>query len=68
MSTLSVPLTPELEKFVNEATKSSGLTKADVARQALTLYAEEQAVRQILLAAKEPSLEGDLRDLMNQLK
>lgn len=68
MSTLSVPLTPELEKFINEATKNSGLTKADVARQALALYAEEQAVRKILLAAKEPSLEGNLKDLMDQLK
>ena len=67
MSTLSVPLTPELAKFIEEATKSSGLTKSDIMRQALTFYAEEQAVRKALLAASEPSLDGDLRELMNQL-
>lgn len=67
MTTLSVPLTPELAKFVEEATKSSGLTKSDIMRQALTLYAEEQSVRKVLLAQSEPSLEGDLRDLMKQL-
>lgn len=67
MSTLSVPLTPELEKFVDEATKSSGLTKADIMRQALTLYAEEQAVRKVLLAASEPTLKGDLEELMDQI-
>lgn len=68
MTTLSVPLTPELAKFVEEATKSSGLTKSDIMRQALTLYAEEQAVRKVLLAASEPSLSGELRDLMKTIK
>ena len=62
-----MPLTPELAKFVEEATKSSGLTKSDIMRQALTLYAEEQAVRKVLLAASEPTLKGDLRDLMNKI-
>ncbi len=68
MTTLSVPLTPELAKFVEEATKSSGLTKSDIMRQALTLYAEEQAVRKVLLAQSEPSLDGDLRDLMKKIR
>lgn len=68
MTTLSVPLTPELAKFVEEATKSSGLTKSDIMRQALTLYVEEQAVRKVLLAQSEPSLDGDLRDLMKKIK
>lgn len=67
MTTLSVPLTPELAKFVEETTKSSGLTKSDIMRQALTLYAEEQAVRKILLASSEPSLKGDLRELMSKI-
>ena len=52
MTTLSVPLTPELAKFIEEVTKSSGLTKSDIMRQALTFYAEEQAVRKVLLADK----------------
>ena len=67
MTTLSVPLTPELAKFVEEATKSSGLTKSDIMRQALTFYAEEQAVRKVLLASMEPTLKGDLRKLTSQL-
>ncbi len=67
MTTLSVPLTPELAKFIEEATKSSGLTKSDIMRQALTFYAEEQAVRKVLLASMEPTLKGDLRKLMSQL-
>lgn len=67
MTTLSVPLTPELAKFVEEATKSSGLTKTDIMRQALTLYAEELAVRKVLIAASEPTLKGDLRELMSQI-
>ena len=67
MTTLSVPLTPELAKFVEEATKSSGLTKADIMRQALTLYAEEQAVRRVLIAANEPTLKGNLADLLQQI-
>ena len=67
MSTISVPLTPELEKFIAETTKSSGLAKSDVVRQALQFYAEEQAVRKVLLASAEPTLEGDLSDLMKKL-
>ena len=68
MTTLSVPLTPELSKYIEEATKSSGLTKSDIMRQALTLYAEEQAVRKILLARAEPSLEGNLDELAKQFE
>ena len=68
MTTLSVPLTPELAKFIEEAVKSSGLTKSDIMRQALTLYAEEQAVRKVILAQNEPSLDGDLRELMKKIK
>jgi len=67
MSTLSVPLTPELTKFVEETTKKTGKTKADIMRQALTMYAEEMAVRKILTATNEPSLEGDLPDLMKKI-
>lgn len=67
MTTLSVPLTPELEKFVNDTASKTGSGKADVMRQALKLYAEELAVRKVLLAAAEPSLEGDLEDLMRKI-
>jgi len=68
MTTLSVPLTPELAKYIEETAKSTGLTKSDIMRQALTLFAEEQAVRKILLARAEPSLEGDLDELAKKFK
>lgn len=68
MTTLSVPLTAELAVYIEEATKSSGLTKSDIVRQALTLHAEDQAVKKVLLARAEPSLSGDLRELMKQIK
>ncbi|OIP77739.1 MAG: hypothetical protein AUK16_01270 [Parcubacteria group bacterium CG2_30_44_11] len=67
MTTVSVPLTPKLAKFVEDITKDTGLTKSDIMRQALTLYAEELAVREVLLASSEPSLDGDLTELMKQL-
>ena len=67
MTTLSVPLTPELTRFVEELTRTTGRTKADVMRQALTLYAEEQAIQRVLLATHEPSLSGNLADLTKKL-
>jgi Arc/MetJ-type ribon-helix-helix transcriptional regulator len=66
MTTVSIPLTAELATFIEEETKKTGLTKSDIMRQALTLYAQEQAVRKVLLASAEPSLDGDLRELMQK--
>ncbi len=63
MSTLSIPLTPELEKFVQDTVAESGLTKADVVRQAIKHYASELAVQRVLRAAQEPTLTGDLDEL-----
>lgn len=69
MSTLSVPLTPELEKSVKELVASGyGSNKADVVRQAIKRLSEEQAIRDVLEAAKEPSLKGDLRTLSRKIK
>jgi len=67
MTTLSIPLNTELAQFVERTTKETGLTKADIVRQALTLYAEEQAVRKVLLAQAEPTLDGDLDELLTQI-
>ena len=69
MSTLSVPLTPKLEEFINQQVKSGrAANKADVVRRALTAMTEEEAVQEILLAQKEISegkgLKGDLRELI----
>lgn len=69
MSTLSVPLTPKLETFINDQVKSGrAANKADVVRRALTAMSEEEALQEILLAQKEiregKGLKGDLRELI----
>ena len=71
MSTLSVPLTPKLEEFINDQVKSGrAASKADVVRRALVTFSEEEAVREVLLAQKEISegkgLTGDIRELMKR--
>jgi Arc/MetJ-type ribon-helix-helix transcriptional regulator len=68
MSTISVPLTPELEKEMNALIKKGyGSNKADVMRKALEFLAEEEAVQDVLRAEKELSdgklLRGDLKKL-----
>ncbi|MFH1178328.1 MAG: type II toxin-antitoxin system ParD family antitoxin [bacterium] len=72
MSTLSVPLTPKLEEFINSQVKSGrAANKADVVRRALVSFSEEEAVQEVLLARKEISvgkgLTGDLRELMKRV-
>jgi metal-responsive CopG/Arc/MetJ family transcriptional regulator len=67
MTTLSIPLTPELAQFVEKTIKETGQTRAEVVRQALKLYAEEQAVRKVLLAQAEPTLTGELDVLAAQI-
>lgn len=69
MSTLSVPLTPELEAFINQQVKSGkAANKAHVVRYALQRLSEEEAVAEILRAEKEPILRGDLRVLVKKYK
>ena len=68
MSTLSVPLSPELEIFINNQVKSGyAANKADVVRRALTRFSEDEAVRVVLEASQEPVLRGDLRELMKRI-
>ncbi len=69
MSTLSVPLTPELEAFIKMQVKSGHASnKADVVRRALTKFSEDEAVRAVLDAAMEPTLRGDLRTLAKTIR
>ena len=73
MSTLSVPLTPQLEETINGFVKSGyAPNKAEVVRKALKLLAEEEAVMAVLEAEQElrdgKGLRGDLRKLMKQIK
>ncbi|MFA6536387.1 MAG: type II toxin-antitoxin system ParD family antitoxin [Candidatus Paceibacterota bacterium] len=69
MSTLSVPLTPELEAFINQQVKSGkSANKAAVVRYAIQRMSEEEAVNEILQAQREPVLRGNLRQLMKKIK
>lgn len=72
MSTLSVPLTPQLEEFINSQVKSGrAANKADLVRRALTAMSEEEAVQAVLAAQREiiegKGLTGDLRELMKHV-
>ena len=69
MSTLSVPLSPQHEEFINRMVKSGeAANKADVVRKALKLLAEEQAIQAVLMAQQELTLRGDLQELAKRIK
>ena len=68
MSMLSVPLTPELENMITHMVEMGvASNKAEVARKAIKLLAEEEAVNAVLKAEKEmkegKGLSGDLDEL-----
>lgn len=72
MSTLSVPLTPQLEETVNRLVRDGvGANKADVVRKAIKRLSEEEAVNAILKSQAEARagkfLEGDLRELVKRV-
>jgi len=72
MSTISVPLTQPLEAFIERAVKrGTASTKAEVVRQALSRYAEEEAVEAVLRARQEfkdgKEIRGDLKKILKQL-
>ena len=68
MSTLSVPLNKDLEEIVNSMVKKGyASNKAEVMRKALIFLAEEEAVQDVLRAEKEPTLSGDLKELMKKI-
>ena len=73
MSTLSVPLTPKLEEFINNQVKSGrAANKADVVRKALVAMEEEEAISVVLEAQREVRegkiLRGDIRQLLKRFK
>ena len=69
MTTLSIHVSGDLEKFIEQMVKEGkGANKADVVRRALREYEENQVVEAILRAQNEPTLRGDLRDLMKKIK
>ena len=68
MSTLSVPLTADMLKKI-EALIRQGVAgnKAELVRRAIDKYIEDQAVQAVLQAEMEPSLEGDLDELIKKI-
>jgi Arc/MetJ-type ribon-helix-helix transcriptional regulator len=68
MSTLSVPLSPELMEGIDWLIgEGIAPNKAEVVRIALKKFIEDQAVEVVLKAKMEPDLEGDLDELAKQL-
>ena len=67
MSMLSVPLTPKLEKGIQELIDDGvAVNKADAARKGLELLLEQHAVDMVLKAEKETPLRGNLDDLLKK--
>jgi predicted transcriptional regulator len=68
MSTISVPLTPELEKHLKELAEETGASRAAVVRNALKWYHEERAIQKVLDAEQEyhkgRGLRGDFKTLI----
>jgi putative addiction module CopG family antidote len=73
MTTLSVPLTPELESFIeNQVQMGRAETKSEVIRRALVEYEREEAIRAVLESHKEALqgkvFSGDLDGLAKKIK
>lgn len=72
MSTLSVPLTPTLEAFIDSLIKQGRApNKAEVVRQALVKFAEDEAVATVMQSMREVKegkiLSGNLDDIASRI-
>jgi len=72
VSTISIPIPASLESFINDMIRRGiAPTKAEVVRQALARYAEDQAVEEVMQAMREVKegkiLEGDLDELARRM-
>lgn len=73
MTTLSVPISSELESFIESQIKSGeSPNKAAVVRKALTRLAEEEAIRDVLIAQQDVRegkiIKGDLREILRDTR
>ena len=71
MVTISVPITPKQEKFINSLIKRGKVAnKAHAVRQAINLMEEEELVERVLKSQQEARegkiLHGDLRELIKK--
>ncbi|PIW96662.1 hypothetical protein COZ82_03820 [Candidatus Kaiserbacteria bacterium CG_4_8_14_3_um_filter_38_9] len=64
MTTISIPLDANLANKLDELVIAYGSNRSAVMRKALERLAEEEAVDAILRAVVEPSLSGNLDDLL----
>lgn len=68
MTTLSVPIPANLEEFINKQIREGrAANKADVVRRAITRLSEEEAVNAVLNAEREPTLRGNLKELLAEI-
>lgn len=72
MGILSVSLTPELEKFIEDEVASGEFeSKGQVVKKALRKFEEELIIQRLLKISDEIDkgvyLEGDLRELMKKI-
>lgn len=72
MSTLSVPLAPEQEKFIKDMAKTYRSNKAAIVRRAIDRLAEEEAVNVVLQSEQDLAaghvFRGDLKKLLKKIK
>ncbi|MDD4319052.1 MAG: ribbon-helix-helix domain-containing protein [Candidatus Peribacteraceae bacterium] len=69
MATVSVPLSDDLLRGIDDLIKQGlAANKTDAIRKAVKKYLEDQAVETVLRAEKEPTLYGDLDELVKKLR
>ncbi len=67
MTTVSVPLTDDLVRALQSLIdRGIAANKADAIRKAVAKYIEDKEVEEILQASREPSLDGDLDELLQR--
>ena len=69
MTTISVPISAEQEQFINDLVKSGkAANKAHAVRYAIQRRSEEEAIADVLRAQKEPTIRGNLGELVKKYK
>ncbi len=67
MTTISVPISSEQEKFIKDYIASGKAeNKAQLFRRALKEFEENQLLEELIRIEREPDLKGDLRKLVKK--
>ncbi len=71
MTTISVPLTPELAKRLDALVEETGTSRAAIMRKALQALSEERALDMVRMAEDEyrngKGVSGDLKELVARI-